>query len=99
MATRTWLGRAGLIYQTTTITVGGTAAAANTYTLTIGLATVTYTATGTDTNATIAQALQTALSSSASPEFQVANYTVSSLVVTMTANVAGTPYTISQGTT
>jgi len=99
MATRTWLGRAGVNAQTTTITVGGTAAAANVYNVTMNLKTVSYTATGTDTNSTIATALQALLSATLNPEFQQESYSVSSNVITMTASNPGTPYVVSQSVT
>lgn len=102
MATKIWRGDSPAIAQVDTLTIGGTIEVGDKFTVTINGKSMTYIATST-TAATCATGFVTqwnALSSTAYPEF--AEITAAEGVtgnLTLTADTAGKPFTISVATT
>lgn len=98
MATKIYTGRAAIVAQVDTITVGGTPSAGNTYSVTINSRSVTYTAVSGDTTTTIATALLALLQTTSNPEFREINWSSSAAVITGTANTPGLSFTASVST-
>lgn len=90
-ATRRWLGHATAVAQVNTVTP--TAVNAATYTITINAKSISYTADGTATVAEITAGLTSAFNASTAPEFSEITATDSTTLVTLTADVAGYPFT------
>ena len=104
-----WVGRALDVKQIDTVTIGGTPAATDTVTLTIGQKDLIYTV-GTDITTTqVASGVKAMIAGEADPgtgdgtrnalgtevaEFREVTATVSGAVVTVTANTAGKPFTL-----
>jgi roadblock/LC7 domain-containing protein len=99
MSTRGWAGGAAKVAQVSTFTVGGTYADGQTYSVTINGKVVSYTSVTADSaNADAAVGLLAALQASAYPEFlEITWASVSSLVISGTANTAGKPFTATSG--
>jgi len=111
MATRTWLGNAAAIKQVDTITIANTWAASDTCTLTINSKDLVITIGSLVTTAQVATTIQQAIENETStdttatrspgngkldfPELAEFVATVSGSVVTLTANTAGNPITLS----
>jgi len=93
MATQIWFGVATAAAQISTVTIG-TYDATTTYKVTIGGQTISTVGTG-GTNATTATALKNLLIASTHPYFATVTWTVSSNVITGTANTAGVPFVFS----
>lgn len=110
MATRRWLGTAADIAQVSTITIGGTWAGSDTVSLTINNVSLVITIGTLTTTAQVATTIKQAFNgetltdTTASvspsggaadiPEFLNITATVSASVVTLTADVAGRPFTL-----
>lgn len=97
MATVFYSGGAATVSQVDSLTCTAAANGA-TITATMGTApltvSVTYTMSATDTTSTAAAALQALLTASTQPQFAEAAYSVSGAVITVTAQTAGTPFTL-----
>ena len=95
MPTTFWIGNQRTTAQVDTLTITAAGAAGDTVIATINTKNVTYTVVSGDTTSTVASGLLALLqSASAPPEFQELSYTVSSNVITCTAAVPGTPFTM-----
>jgi len=91
MASNRWQGGAKKVAQINRVTP--TAVNSETYTITINLKTITYTADASATVAEITAGLTTAFNASTEPEFAEITATDSTTYVTLTADVAGDPFT------
>lgn len=91
-----WLGTAQAVAQVNRVTPGGTVAAGSTFTITINGKSITYTAVGADAVATIVTELFTRFAACQEPEFLEINArdTGASGYLTLTAKVAGVPFTV-----
>lgn len=101
MATKRWIGNAPAVAQVNTYLFAGTWEANDVITFTIGTKSVSTTATST-TIATIGAALVTfwnALDSTAYPEFAEITASFSTATLTLTADTAGKPFTVTISTT
>lgn len=96
MANRTWIGRAGVVRQSSPFTLGGTLAAGSTFTATINTRAVVYTCTGSDTATTAAAALAAAAQAAGVdfPEFGELAWASSGAVLTVTGPADGAPFTL-----
>ncbi len=96
MATVFWIGNAENIAQVDTITITAVALS-GTLTVTINTKPVTYTCTASDTTTTAASALLALLQTAAGTlgEFGEINWSSSGAIITATASVPGTPFTLS----
>lgn len=92
MATRTWLGIQQAIAQVGTVQITAYDAS-TTYKITIGNVTISTAGTGGTASATAA-ALQALLAASTQGMFAEITWSVSTDTITATANVAGTPFTL-----
>lgn len=103
MAIKIWISGAPAISQVVTLTVGGTPAVNQVYSVLMGInntKVVSYTAKSTDANSDIATGLYNALIASTYPEFlEVAWTNPSAAVILGTAQVAGTPFTLTTSAT
>lgn len=96
MATTYWIGNGQQVAQVATLTVtavsvGGTLSAV------INTKTITYTCITGDTTSTAASGWQALLSNAVgAPEFGEITFTVSANVITATASIPGTPYTMTK---
>jgi hypothetical protein len=93
VATNRWRGDAPAVKQVVTLTVGSSTAG-HTFITVINGKSYTVTANGTDTTAQLAAAVQALLAASTEPEFLEVAWTVSTNVVTGTAQTAGKPFTV-----
>lgn len=101
MATKRWIGNAPAVAQVQTYVLAGTWETSDVITFTIGTKSVSTTATST-TIATIGAALVTfwnALDSTAYPEFAEITASFSTATLTLTADTAGKPFTVTISTT
>jgi hypothetical protein len=101
MATKRWIGNAPAVAQVNTFLFAGTWESSDVITFTIGTKSVSTTATST-TIATIGAALVTfwnALDSTAYPEFAEITASFSTATLTLTADTAGKPFTVTISTT
>lgn len=109
MATTLWRGDQAALYQTTTITVSGTWATSDTASLTINGKTITVTVGSDDAVADIAEILGRAVNGAAAKGDETRNTTgnlhgewsgisasYSGAVLTLTADTAGVPFTVTQ---
>lgn len=97
MGTVYWRGNAASVAQVDTLTPVADNSA--TYTATIGSKTVTYTADSSTSVAEITAGLVAAWNASTEPEFQEITATDSTTHVTLTADTAGKPFTVSGSAT
>lgn len=98
MALNSWVGRAALATQVTTLTVGGAPAAGQTYVVTINGRAVTHTAAGGETTAALAAALAATLGASPIAEFAEVYWVALGAVVTA-GGEPGRPYVFAAGGT
>jgi len=100
MATVRWVGNAAPVADVWTFTVSAIGSNGDTVYVTCNSKTVTVAKTASETTtALLAALLQTSLAACTFPEFQEYTWTVSSNVVTATANTAGKPGTFTSGET
>lgn len=111
MANRNWIGSASAVKDVWTITVADTWATSDTVTITIGSSTLVITIGSLTSTAQVATTIQQAFESTAFtdtsascvpsgggttiPEFAAITASVASSVVTLTADAAGVPHTVS----
>lgn len=95
MATTFWIGNQRTTAQVDTVTIANAGAVGDTVSVIINTKVISYTTATGDTTSTIAAALFNQLNSpSAPPEFQELTYALSANVITCTAAVPGTPFTM-----
>ena len=98
MATLYWIGHAPAVSQVTTATVAGSVAN-QTFTLTVGNVDLTYVANGSDTATDIAQAMRDLWNNSTHPYHMTITASEDTGVITLTADIAGVPFTVSSSAT
>lgn len=96
MSTRRWRGDAPAVAQVTTIAVTGAWATNDTATLTVNGKSITFTVAATQTAAAVVAGLVAAWNASTIPEFAEITASGSTSPITLTADTAGAPFTVSQ---